>query len=428
MKLQIQYIWSALVMLPLLFASCDEWESISDSKNITPLDVNINLDIKVENIASLSGLKLKLDDFEDGYHYFKEFDGKSVSISNVIPGIYTVSVEGLALDNEGAEYFMAGNEVNIALMKDQKDIKIDIQGLKVSPLIFKELYFAGSKPPVGFGYFRDQFFEVYNNSAKTQYLDGVYFGNLVPNIATKILPVWPKEDGIDYVYAQRVWKFPGTGKDYPLQPGESAVVAQFAVNHKLEIYNPNSPVDCSHAEFEFNMDNAKWPDQEAVTDMVHVFYDGKAEKGTIPQFLMSVFGPAYCLFQVPEGETYDPVNDEQMRTTDLSEPNSTTYYAKVPIRYVLDAVECVHNENMASAKRIRAVVDAGITWVGKTYCAEGVVRKLKMDENGKPVRRENGALIFQDTNNSTEDFERNVTPVLHRYDTGIPSWNLSYNK
>ena len=160
--------------------------------------------------------------------------------------------------------------------------------------------------------------------------------------------------------------------------------------------------------------------------MLHVFYNGSATKGTLKQYLMSVFGPAYCMFRVPQGTTYDPVNNVNLHSKDLSKPKSRTLYAKIPIKWVLDAVECVHNEGMASGKRVRAVLDAGMTWVGSSYCGQGVARKVSLNENGDTLRRANGALIFQDTNNSTDDFERNVTPVLHRYHVGVPSWNATY--
>lgn len=94
------------------------------------------------------------------------------------------------------------------------------------------------------------------------------------------------------------------------------------------------------------------------------------------------------LFQIPEGDTWDPVNDPSMKTTDLSKPNNDTYYAKIPVKYVLDAVECIDNESMVNAKRMPAVLDAGMTFVGATYCGLGVTRKLSVDENGEPVRRE----------------------------------------
>ena len=160
--------------------------------------------------------------------------------------------------------------------------------------------------------------------------------------------------------------------------------------------------------------------------MIHCFYNGKAEKGTVPQYLTSVFGGAYVIFRVPAGDTWDPVDDANMKTIDLNKPSSNTFYAKIPIKYVLDAVECIDNESMAAAKRVPAVLDAGMTWVGETYCGLGVARKVSLTESGDTIRRENGAIIFQDTNNSTDDFEQRVVPVIHRYGTGVPSWNVTY--
>lgn len=76
---------------------------------------------------------------------------------------------------------------------------------------------------------------------------------------------------------------------------ESCIISQFAANHQLDIYNPQSPIDGSSSEFEFNMNNPNFPDQAAY-DMQHVFYQGKAEMGSIPQYLTSVFGGAYVIF------------------------------------------------------------------------------------------------------------------------------------
>ena len=172
------------------------------------------------------------------------------------------------------------------------------------------------------------------------------------------------------------------------------------------------------------MNNANFPDQPAI-DMVHAYYDGKAEKGTTPQFLTPVFGGAFVIFRIPAGEVWDPVNNLDLQADDLAHPRYK-HKARIPISYVLDAVECVNGENYQDAKRIPAVLDAGCTWVGATYCSLGVARKVSVTEEGDTIRRENGALIFQDTNNSTDDFERGVVPELHRYGTGVPSWNVTY--
>jgi len=411
------------VLTVLIIAACDSFREAGEAKPVAAVDVKVNLKVETAGLT-LKSMLMKLDNYSEGYHSEKEFDGTTTSLSGVIPGIYTVTVSGVGIDAEGNEYYVNGNTVNQAIYADNNTLEIAMQGLKISPLVFKEIYFCGSRTPSGGVWFRDQFYEIYNNSAETQYLDGIYFANLTPSKSTNKLPLWPEEDGNNFAYAERVWQFPGTGTDYPLQPGESCVLAQFAANQKLEQYNPDSPVDLSSAEFEFNMNNANFPDQPA-TDMLHVFYNGKAEKGTIPQYLTSVFGGAYVIFRAPEGETYDPVNNSSLKTTDLSKPNSSTYYAKVPVSYVLDAVECIDNDSKADSKRVPAVLDAGMTWVGGTYLGLGVARKPSQNEAGENITRDNGALIFNDTNNSTDDFERGVVPQLRRYNTGIPSWNIN---
>lgn len=418
MNNRIQHFFAAVAAIAFTATSCTGFSEASDAEEAEPLKVSVAISIDVENLKSVKGLKAKLDDYTNDYHYVKEVnEAGTIDVSDVIPGIYTISVSGNAFDKDDVEYYVNGNVVNKAIYKGMTSVSVNVQGLKVSPLVFKEIYFAGSKG----WYFRDQFYEVYNNSSEVQYLDGIYFAQLYPTNATTKLPVWKYEEDGTNCYGARVWKFPGVGNDYPLQPGESAVISQFAANHQLELYNPESPVDGSHSEFEFNMDNPKFPDQPAI-DMVHVFYQGKAEKGSIPQFLTPVFGGAFALMKIPAEVGWDPVNKEEWKNYD---GKSTTPMAKIPCKYVLDAVECVNNESYSNAKRIPAVVDAGFTWVGETYCGLGVARKVTI-ENGDTLRRENGAIIYQDTNNSTDDFERRVVPVMHRNGSGVPKWNVTY--
>ena len=358
-----------------------------------------------------------------------ESENGIATATGLTPGLYNI-LANASLAVETNAYILSGSASNVNLTTDGQEVTIAITATKESALIFKEIYYAGctfpspsaSDPEATATYFRDQFYEIYNNSAQTQYLDGVYFANLVPGKSSTTLPVWPESDGNNYAYAERVWRIPGNGTDYPLEPGESCVISQFAANHQLEIYNPNSPIDGSISEFEFNMNNATYPDQPAV-DMIHIFYNGLASMGSIPQYLTSVFGPAIVIFRVPEGDNYDPVNDPNLKTTDLSKPNSSTYYAKIPISYVLDAVECIDNATAVNAKRVPAALDAGMTYVGSTYCGLSVARKPLTDENGEYMYNAVGALMFQDTNNSTDDFEGGVVPMIRRYDTGMPAWN-----
>jgi len=410
-------LYIGILASAFLISACDSFKDAEKAEDVAPLTVTLKTTIGLETVSSLDGLTVKFDNYTEDLHYVKKMKGTELEVDSIIPGIYSVTISGEVNDSKGNDYYMNGGVVNQPLYPEKNEVTVSVSGLKISPLVFKEIYYAGSSP----FYFRDQFYEVYNNSNKVLYLDGIYFADLYPTIATTSLPVWPTEDGSNYVYANRVWKFPGNGTTYPLAPGESCVIAQFAANHQLAIYNPNSPVNCSSAEFEFNMNNKNYPDQPAY-DMSHVFYNGKAAMGTVPQYLTSVMGGAYVIFQVPDGDTYDPVNDANLHTKNLAS-SSSTLYAKIPISYVLDAVEAGQNASMVSAKRIPQVLDAGMTYVGSTYCGLGVARKRLTDDNGNVKTHDDGSIIFQDTNNSTDDFERGVVPVLRRYNTKMPSWN-----
>lgn len=426
-----KYIYGIASLLSLGMMSCSQFDEAADAKPVDGIDVVIDL-----TTASLSGepatliygdnMVAKFNNYAEGIEYVKEFSGSSLRIENIVPGKYSINISGRATDDDGNEFIMAGNVTGYPLMKasaapgsgsaPQINLEIEMKGSVKGSLVFTEIYFCGSKPPVGFSYFRDQFYEIANNTSEVQYLDGLHFANTGAINFNKARPIWPSEDAGKYIYLERVWKFPGSGHDYPLQPGESCVVAQFAANHKLDIYNPNSPVDCSAAEFEFNMNNANYPDQPA-TDMIHVYYDG-SETMTGMQYLTSVFGAGYIIFRIPDGEVWDPAHDKSLQALDAGDAWSS-YYAKLPLDYVVDVVEGIRNESYVDAKNIPAVLDGGFIAIGDTYRGLGCVRKR--DLNTPAV---NGAILYQDTNNSTEDFECGVVPMLHRH-SKMPSWNHS---
>ena len=403
-------IYLVLIGLASLLTSCDSFTDAFETKEITPISITIRPEITLSGFDNTNGLKLILNNYVEGIRVEKELTSSTVEIGDLIPGMYSIVISGKLKNKEGVWYYLNGSLVNHPVLNNRATIDLPISGQKISPLVFKEIFYAGTAK----FYFRNQFYEIYNNSEDLHYLDGIYFAVLYPTKSTSTLPVWPQEDGNKYVYTDRIWKFPGNGTTYPLKPGESCVISQFAANHKLDIYNPNSPVDCSSSEFEFNMNNPKFPDQPAY-DMEHVYFDGKADKGRLPQYLTSVFGGAYVIFKVPEGETYDPVNNPALQTKDQSS-SSKSLYAKIPIEYVLDGVEAVDDETKVNAKRMPGVLDAGITTVGATYNSLGVARK-KIGENP------DGTPVLQDTNNSTEDFERGVVPMFRRYNAKMPSWN-----
>lgn len=375
------------------------------------ISVKITATSQTEGVST-DGLTVTLENFDEGVKIVKTLQGET-TIDSIIPGLYNINISGQVEDEYGKAYNMNGSLTNRSLITNGEAISIEVSGSAFSPLIFKEIFYTGTAP----FYFRNQYYEIYNNSQLTIYLDGVYFANLTPTKSTATQPVWPAEDGENYAYAERIWQIPGSGTEYPLEPGESIVISQFAANHQDEKYNPDSPVDCSKSEFEFNMDNPNYPDQPA-TDMIHVYYNGSSAKGSMPQYLTSVFGGAYVIFRVPEGDTYDPANDTSLQTTNQA-TTSTQLYGKIPVTYIYDAVEAVDNEAAIQNKRVPSYLDAGATYVGATYNSLSVTRK-------QTGTNENGTPIIQDTNNSTEDFIHGITPEFRRYGAKAPAWSPAY--
>lgn len=305
---KIKYLM--LAAFSVAVASCDQFDEAADARPVEAVQVIVDLNTVGSrapgDLIYGDNISIKFDNYAEGLHYEKIFSGNQCVMENLVPGSYSINISGKAYDEDDNEYILSGSLTNYSIEAPVTAgtpvfISVDMQGSVKGSLVFSEIYYCGSKPVNAFSYFRDQFYEIANNTDEVQYLDGLHFGHTDAIAFDKTRPIWPESDGGRYIYIDRVWKIPGAGTDYPLQPGESCVIAQFAANHKLEIYNPTSPVDCSTAEFEFNMNNANYPDQPAY-DMVHVYYDGSGTMSGM-QYLTSVFGTAYVLFRIPEGRS-----------------------------------------------------------------------------------------------------------------------------
>lgn len=146
MNMKLKYL---LFLGVSLMMGCDSFKEVSGIEEVSTVSVNVQLDIEIENIISFKDLKVKFDNFEEDLHYATQIEDNQVKMENIIPGIYSITVSGVALDKEDSEYYISGSIVNKALYSTGENLNILVQGLKVSPLIFKEIYFAGSRPAKG---------------------------------------------------------------------------------------------------------------------------------------------------------------------------------------------------------------------------------------------------------------------------------------
>ena len=272
--------------------------------------------------------------------------------------------------------------------------------LKITPsgegdFIIEEIFFTGTATPRGKQYFGDQYIKLYNPTDRVLYADGLVLAD------SEFLTV-TKRDYTPNVMAEAftagsMVQIPGTGTQYPVQPGKSIVIAEQGINHKEN--NPNS-IDLSKADFEnFYPPRVKDVDGVGVTNNINLhgifIFNNRGNR-------------SYVIARFPEGTTTTTLQyDYEYKVgTKLMQRQAL----KIPNNWIVDAV------NLSTKTGFEWIVTSSSLDSGWAYVAndekdtsrygKSVRRKVLSEKNGKP--------IFKDTNDSTEDFEILTTPTLKK--------------
>jgi len=351
-----------------------------------------------------------------------------IAMASVVPGVYNVVVSA-SITEDGFSYSVTGNASAVSFLEENDEVTVAVQLVKESQLIFKELYYSGCTYKTGEVdnegnestdmYFRDQYYEIYNNSNEVAYADGLCITQLIYadyGYTTIYDFVVPDADASDYVFIQDAWQIQGSGTEYPIQPGESIIIAQWAANHKAEnLTKGGSPVDLSGADFEAIEQGGPLSTGFVITDgpAVNMKFAVNTKSWKMPQWLLSCSGTFFVIFK-PEGELRQdnfliPTNDDY------------TQVLEIPIAEVLDAVQAIEKEADIPLIRTNALIDAGYIWLTDSYTGKSISRKVAEEKLA------NGSAKYVDTNDTCNDFEINDTPVIRRNGAKVPSWN-TWNK
>lgn len=380
------------------------------------ISINVKVDetkLVAAGIPSPESYGVKISNFATGSVIETTTENGIATATDIIPGVYTISVS--ASQNQGGfTYTIAGSESNVSLIADGAEVTVKVEAVKEAALVFKEIYYTGVDP-ANF-YFRDQFYEIYNNSTEVVYADGLCIAETVfANIDKSVIYEWPIPNADQYVFARVIWQLPGDGTTYPVQPGESFVIAQWATNHKAENLSKGlSPVDLTGAEFEA-IEKETTFNGILLTDNLAINMKKVVQAGyAMPQWLTSTDGSRYVLFKPSK-----PLKNEDFITATNADYQGTA--REIAISDVIDAVQAVNNESGMSVLGLPTALDAGAIWCSGSYVGESIARKIK-------ETRPDGTKVYQDTNNTSNDFEVKKDPQLRRYGAKVPSWNTWINK
>lgn len=316
-----------------------------------------------------------------------------------VQGLYNFVVTGKVKD-EAAAYVQGTAGANLF---QNATVNVALSKVVRSSLIFKAIYTTGGKQ----GYMKDGYFEIVNNSDEVQYLDGLILS--APAGKQQNKNAW-QANGFEDLYAcgqGQVLAFPGSGHDYPLQPGQSVLIANDGANHKDLAGAGNHCPDLSKADWEVYLSYVNGEIDYPAKNLDVIFVNNKYMKA----FGLGFFGRAYVLARLPQGMTPEAfAADHSNIKKEPGNAAATMEYLVIPSKYVLDAVDIWDAQTTNHYPTFQAKDDA-----------EGVLASKAWE--GKCVRRKvtkvvNGRAYYQDTNNSANDFLNNqelkpgVTPAV----------------
>ncbi|MCY7358913.1 MAG: DUF4876 domain-containing protein [Rudanella sp.] len=363
------------------------------------------------NQPNASGTRVTLTNTADATSTTAVADASGQAVfQGVLPGTYNITANRSLTDAEAGtltgiakrvELNAAQNNVVIMETPTPRTIDLRLSGSALGNLVIKEVYYTGSKTPAGSNYFSDQFVEIYNNSTDTVFLAGLCIADTY-GVSGLINPTnRPTEFSSSSltqgtfqqnVYVSNIWRIPGTGRQRPLAPGQSIIIAQDGVNHKEAALNPNSPVDLSKADWETYNERPDGRDADApdVPNLDRLYFTGSLD------WLITVFGPGLIIFRTDNFDALDKVAIP-------GAPAIILPRIRVPNALVIDAFEALQNGNSGDFKRIPTALDAGFAFADDTYSMQSFRRKTAVTIGSRRV--------LQDTNNSTTDFEKLAKPT-----------------
>lgn len=392
--------------LALPFFSC------SDEPVVPTVEASIEI-VRPEGIDDLQILKetVVFRNLSSGEEMrFDSTEGLAIPV-----GIYECSYEA------EATYVNAGDEesavVEGRLIGNAESVQVTAAGFKLvlpvylsvdkDDFIFEEIFFTGTRRASGSSYIGDTYFKIYNNTDHVLYADGLAICE--SKFKSTQFYTYTPDIRQDEMTVHAIYVIPGNGTEHPVAPGESLVICDTGIDHRIS--NPNS-FDLSDADFE-------WYDES--TNPSHTDIDSP----TVPNldkwycYTLTVFIPhnrgfsSFALARIPIGkEAYlsDYYYDYEytIYVPAGTFPMSGSAY-RLPNEWIVDGVNCsVETDRQWNV--LPPSIDAG--W---THCGA-----MDSDENRffKSIRRkmlyltDDGIKVLKDTNNSTADFNPDCVPSL----------------
>ena len=382
---------------------------------------------------------------QSGIAYESETNTSGIAVFEVPVGLYEVSSTDKRKET-GKSIVFTGVLTNMTVAEqNETPFSLNLTESIVSQIIIKEIYNGGCQKDDGSGtYHYDKYFVIYNNSDEATDLENLCVGMVLPYNST--VNNSDVQNG-SLFYEAEGWIPAGLGYFYfsnstILNPGEQIVVVLNNANDNTITYS--NSIDLSKSEYYVTYapevyDNANYHPAPSANIPTSQYLPG-FKYGTGNAWAFSNTSPALFLF-APQGTTPEAFN-ENADNLDYYGGSATQVRKKVPVSWIIDGVEVFRYGATNNVKRFTSAVDAGYVnlTAGQGYTLYRNVDKdatEALDENsGKLVYNyilgtvsDNGTtdpsgidaeasirlgarIIYQDTNNSSNDFHQRAGSSL----------------
>ncbi len=428
------------LLLFLYVAMSWQLSSCSDSEPTTLTDLSIGQTaIQLTGLSDIpAGFEVLLRNISTGSVFTQQTDSRGTATFQVTPGIYEATVTE-SRSSEGYAYTFNGVSGQIIVRKDQvTPVSIQLKSARTSQVIIKELYCGGCMMDNGVSRFQyDKCVILYNNSSQPAVLANLCFGMGTPSNAHSLNGNYSDDGRLNYEaegfipVANGIWYFPDTLRIAPFK--QVVVNIQGAIDNtqtvSQSINYANADYYCMYDPESGYTHTGYYPTPAAVIPTSH--YLKAVRYGLGNGWALSVSAPALVIFQTHDILPADYASNTANLWYDSGDISQISACLKVPNTWIVDAIE-VFSSGFAdnSLKRLTADVDAGYVWL-TNYQGHSLYRYVNSEAtealpenagrlvygyslgiNANPSNTidaeasiRNGAhIIFQDTNNASNDF------------------------
>ena len=359
---------------------------------------NLTITLSGKNISTYQNVQVEIQEVNTGAITKYNFVNEQSHTFELPYGSYKVVANGTVV-NIGLDEVQVGGTANVDINTATSNVLVDLQIKQFSQdFIIEEVFFTGIKTPDNKNYNNSRYFKLTNNTDKVLYADKLIISGseFFTTVKRDITPYNVEE----YFPIANMMVLPGTGTQYPVQPGDFIVVADNAIDHRA-----SNGYDLHNADFEFPNTNPALGqvDNPSVPNATVVY-----TKMTFNMvFLYTTSQEAYVIARFPAGETPETfiANYKYTYSYQNAAGNTTTVNTyKIPNSWILDAVNTSRDADFLHILTSPSI-DAGYTSASPAYSGKTIRRKVL----GQTASGKN---IYKDTNNSQADFNRDSQSSL----------------